>query len=79
MAPIPINGESYLTAVEAAIRIGCCDETIRRWVRLGRLPARKFGFQLFILEKDVEVAIAKKELLQKEAVTQSLVNHPGIA
>jgi len=68
MAPIPINGESYLTAVEAARCIGCCDETIRRWVRLGRLPARKFGFQLFILERDVEAAIAKDKLLKKEAI-----------
>ncbi len=68
MVAIPINGESYLTAVEAAIRIGCCDETIRRWVRLGRLPARKLGFQLFILERDVKAAIAKDKLLKKEAI-----------
>lgn len=49
-----IDGHDYLTATEAARRLGVCDETIRRWVRLGRLPARKLGFQYFILGKDVE-------------------------
>lgn len=49
-----INGAGYLTATETAKRLGVCDETIRRWVRLGRLPARKLGFQYFILERDVE-------------------------
>lgn len=49
-----INGQSYLTATEAARRLLVCDETIRRWVRLGKLPVRKLGFQYFILEKDVD-------------------------
>lgn len=49
-----IDGEHYLTATETARRMGVCDETIRRWIRLGRLPARKLGFQYFILKKDVE-------------------------
>ena len=48
------NGNHYLTATKAARRLGVSDETIRRWVRLGRLPARKLGVQYFILEKDVE-------------------------
>ncbi len=50
---LQIDGQSYLTAMEAAKRLGVCEETIRRWARLGRLPARKLGFQYFILEKDV--------------------------
>lgn len=49
-----IDGQSYLTAVEAARRLGVSDETIRRWIRLGKLPARKLALQHFILEKDVE-------------------------
>ena len=48
------NGNHYLTATESAKRLGLSDETIRRWVRLGKLPARKLGMQYFILEKDVE-------------------------
>lgn len=51
---VQFNGNHYLTATKAARRLGVSDETIRRWVRLGRLPARKLGVQYFILEKDVE-------------------------
>lgn len=50
---LQIDGQSYITAMEAAKRLGVCEETIRRWARLGKLPARKLGFQYFILEKDV--------------------------
>ena len=49
-----INGRHYFTAVEAARRIRVSDETIRRWVREGKLPAMKLGFQYFILHKDVD-------------------------
>lgn len=56
-----IDGTDYLTATETARRLGVCDETIRRWIRLGRLPARKLGFQYFILKKDVEEFAQAKE------------------
>lgn len=49
-----IDGEDYLTATETARHVGVSDETIRRWIRLGKLPARKLGFQYFILQKDVK-------------------------
>jgi len=55
------NGNHYLTATKAARRLGVSDETIRRWVRLGRLPARKLGVQYFILEKDVEECAKAEE------------------
>ena len=55
------NGNHYLTATEAARRLGVSDETIRRWVRLGRLPARKLGVQYFILEEDVEECAKAEE------------------
>ena len=50
---VQLNGNHYLTATEAAKRLGVSDETIRRWVRLDKLPARKLGLQYFILEQDV--------------------------
>jgi excisionase family DNA binding protein len=45
-----------LTVPEAARRIGKNPETIRRWIRSGRLRARKVGTQHVIDEKDLEVA-----------------------
>jgi excisionase family DNA binding protein len=51
---IQLDGNHYLTATQAAKRLEVSDETIRRWARLGRLPARKVGLQYFILEQDVE-------------------------
>ena len=58
---VKFNGNHYLTATKAARRLGVSDETIRRWVRLGRLPARKLGVQYFILEKDVEACAKSGE------------------
>lgn len=58
---VQFNGNHYLTATKAARRLGVSDETIRRWVRLGRLPARKLGMQYFILEKDVEECAKAEE------------------
>lgn len=46
-----------LTVPEAARRAGRDPETIRRWIRLGRLPARKIGTQHVIEENDLEAAI----------------------
>ena len=46
-----IDGEQYVSVVEAARRIGVCKDTIRRWIRLERLRARKIGFQHFVPER----------------------------
>ncbi len=42
-----------LTVPEAARRAGRDPETIRRWIRAGRLPARKIGTQHVIEEGDL--------------------------
>lgn len=42
-----------LTVSEAAKRTGRNPETIRRWIRAGRLPAPKVGRQLLIDEADL--------------------------
>jgi len=46
-----------LTVPEAARRAGRDPETIRRWIRLGRLRARKVGTQHVIEEADLEAAL----------------------
>jgi len=46
-----------LTVPEAARRAGKNPETIRRWIREGKLPARKIGTQHVIEEVDLTAAI----------------------
>lgn len=43
-----------LTVPEAARITGKNPETIRRWIRSGRLPSRKFGTQHVIDETDLD-------------------------
>ncbi len=46
-----------LTVPEAAARVGLNPETIRRWIRAGKLPSRKVGTQHLIDEDDLAAAI----------------------
>jgi excisionase family DNA binding protein len=45
-----------LTVPEAARRVGRNPETIRRWIREGKLPARKVGTQHLIEVRDLDAA-----------------------
>lgn len=51
-----------LTVPEAAERTGRAPETIRRWIRSGKLPARKVGTQHVIEEQDLEDLIDAETL-----------------
>ncbi len=51
-----------LTVPEAARRVGRNPETIRRWIREGRLKARKIGTQHVIEESDL-ARLATPDLL----------------
>jgi len=44
-----------VTVLEAARRVGRDPETIRRWIRSGKLPAKKVGLQHMIDEVDLPV------------------------
>ena len=46
-----------VTVPEAAGRIGRDPETVRRWIRSGKLKARKVGTQHLIDEADLEQAL----------------------
>ena len=46
-----------LTVPEAALRVGRDPETIRRWIRSGRLRASKVGTQHVIDEADLDGVI----------------------
>ncbi len=53
-----------LTVPEAARRTGRNPETIRRWIREGRLPAVKVGTQHVIAEADLAAAIGTSDALK---------------
>ena len=42
-----------LTLPEAAVRARCNPETVRRWIRAGRLPSRRVGTQHLIDQSDL--------------------------
>lgn len=44
-----------LTVVETASRIGRSSDTVRRWIREGRLPAKRLGVKQMIEDRDVRV------------------------
>ncbi len=46
--------QRMLTVPQAAKRTGKHPETIRRWIREGKLPARKIGTQHVIEEEDLD-------------------------
>jgi excisionase family DNA binding protein len=51
-----------LTVPEAARRIGRNPETVRRWIREGRLKASRVGTQHIIDAQDLESALQDEEL-----------------
>ncbi len=44
-----------ITVKDAARSRGVGEETVRRWVWSGKLPAQKLGNQLFIKERDLQL------------------------
>ena len=48
-----------ITVPEAARRVGKDPETIRRWIRSGRLAARKIGTQHVVEEDDLAAVLAE--------------------
>ena len=47
------DDEGLLTVREVARRVGRSEETVRRWIWSGKLPARKLGNQLFVEEGEL--------------------------
>jgi len=51
-----------ISVSEASRRTGKGEETIRRWVRSGRLPARHDGPRLLVAREDVDALAAPASL-----------------
>jgi len=49
-----------LTVPEAARRVGRNPETVRRWIRSGKLRARRVGTQHIIEEDDLRAILPRK-------------------
>jgi excisionase family DNA binding protein len=49
-----LDGERHLSVREVAERLGKNEETIRRWLRSGKLRGRKIGTLHFVKEAEVE-------------------------
>jgi len=67
----------FLSAVEAAKRIGQSERTIRRWIESGKLPATKHGSHFHIALADLEPFLDKrppdvKELLARIIALEDL-------
>lgn len=48
-----------LTVPEAARRVGRDPETVRRWIRSGRLRSQKVGTQHLIEEADLDIIVGR--------------------
>jgi len=60
---VVVSCYTMLTVPDAARRAGRDPETIRRWIRSGRLRARKIGTQHVIDEADLELVLVGSDLL----------------
>ncbi len=52
-----------ITVPEAARRLGRNPETIRRWIRSGRLRSERVGTQYLVDERDLDEAAGAGEML----------------
>jgi excisionase family DNA binding protein len=65
----------YITASEAARRIGCTDKTVRKWIAQGKLDAHHVTpNQLAILETDVARIIRERRLYQDDDNQDTLLS-----
>ena len=51
-----------VTVLEVAAKYGVNPETVRRWVREGKLAARRLGNVIFMRAEDVEALIEEKQV-----------------
>jgi excisionase family DNA binding protein len=65
-----------LTVPEAARRVRCNPETVRRWIRSGRLPSRRAGTQHLIEEADLLMLVPPAEIRLPAAWRRTATGEP---
>lgn len=65
-----------ITVPEAAKRVGRNPETVRRWIREGRLRATKIGTQHVIEEQDLDGLLEDEEVTLPAAWTHMADGRP---
>lgn len=65
-----------ITVPEAARKIGRNPETIRRWIREGKLPAHKVGTQHLIDEHDLETVHGNGTVPLPEEWKETITGEP---
>jgi excisionase family DNA binding protein len=65
-----------LTVPEAARRTGRNEETIRRWIRSGRLRSKRAGTQHLIEEYDLEALVESGRLEAPESWQRTITGEP---
>ncbi len=68
--------QPMLTIPEVARRTGKHPETIRRWVRSGRLRSTRVGTQHLIDEEDLEAITAEPERLTSALFVRTVTGEP---
>jgi excisionase family DNA binding protein len=63
-----MSQENLLTVREVARRVHRSEETVRRWIWSGKLPARKLGNQLFVEAAEL-VLLQREPRVSESAVT----------
>ena len=65
-----------LTVAEAARRIGRTPETIRRWIREGRLRSERVGTQHLVDEDALDALAVTAELIPSERDDRTVTGEP---
>src|SRR5262245_54798328 len=72
-----MSTETYYTLEEAAQILKLHPQTLRRWIRQGKLPARRFGKQFRLRPEDLERAA--QPALSEEAEEPGHFDHLALA
>jgi excisionase family DNA binding protein len=65
-----------LTVPEAAKRAGRNPETLRRWIREGRLRSTKVGTQYLVDEQDLDALVSGDEVIGRDAGDLTATGEP---